>query len=154
MAAIKRDVRERFWEKVEKTDDHWLWTAARHSAGYGVIRVDGKTVYAHRLSYQWEYGDIPDGLEVDHRCRVPNCVRPDHLRVVTSAQNKQNQSRDAHRHSRTGVRGAGRRGGRYTARVSYNKVSYWLGTFDTAEEAGEAARMKRLELFSHNESDR
>jgi hypothetical protein len=43
---------------------------------------------SHRFSYQTMVGDIPVGYEVDHLCRVRNCVRPDHLEAVTVAENR------------------------------------------------------------------
>jgi hypothetical protein len=46
-----------------------------------------RATYAHRVSYEWARGPIPDGLEIDHLCQVPLCVNPDHLEVVTRAVN-------------------------------------------------------------------
>lgn len=65
-----------FWAKVEKTDTHWLWTGAHQSRGYGSFAIAGKTYQAHRLAYETAYGPIPDGLTIDHLCRVPSCVNP------------------------------------------------------------------------------
>lgn len=44
-------------------------------------------MYAHRLSYTLAYGSIPEGLVIDHLCRTPVCVRPDHLEAVTQQEN-------------------------------------------------------------------
>ena len=67
-----------------------LWTGLTRN-GYGrmTIRVDGKNVHfsAHRLAYEYHIGRIPDGLSIDHLCRVTACVRPDHLEAVTHAEN-------------------------------------------------------------------
>ena len=65
----------------------FIWTAALSGAGYGVIRWNKKTRYAHRLMYELYKGPIPGGLQIDHLCRVRSCVNPDHLDVVTSAEN-------------------------------------------------------------------
>jgi hypothetical protein len=54
---------------------------------YGYIRVDGKTVKATRYGYAALVGPIPEGLQLDHLCRVRRCVRPDHLELVTSREN-------------------------------------------------------------------
>lgn len=77
----------RFWSKVEKTNNCWNWTAASTPLGYGRFSSQGKLVYAHRYSYELFKDDIPDGLELDHLCRNPSCVNPDHLDVITHKEN-------------------------------------------------------------------
>lgn len=90
---------DRFWAKVDKNGPDgfhsqtgenlgpcWLWTAGR-SDGYGVLRVGGRSVKAHRFAYKLLVGPIPSGLQPDHLCRVRLCVRPDHLEPVTSREN-------------------------------------------------------------------
>jgi HNH endonuclease len=85
MGALLAD---RFWSKVQRTDTCWLWTAARTHGGYGQFGLArGKAVRAHRLAYELTIGPIPDGLELDHLCRVRNCVNPAHLEPVTHAEN-------------------------------------------------------------------
>lgn len=78
---------ERFWAKVTKTETCWLWTGATHVSGYGIVRVGDKTQRAHRVSYLWEHGAIPDRMDLDHLCRVRHCVRPSHLEPVTRGTN-------------------------------------------------------------------
>lgn len=51
------------------------------------IKVNGKTFYAHRVSYMLAKGPISKGLEPDHLCRNPSCVNPGHLEVVTHRDN-------------------------------------------------------------------
>lgn len=81
-------VLERFWEKVEKTDTCWLWTASQRGNGYGQFGVTQKDiVYAHRFAYEQTVGPIPEGLVIDHLCRVRHCVNPDHMEPVTSREN-------------------------------------------------------------------
>lgn len=65
----------------------WLWTGATYPAGYGKTGVDGRTLLAHRVSYELFVGPIPEGLQLDHLCRVRNCVNPAHLEPVTAAEN-------------------------------------------------------------------
>ncbi len=78
---------ERFWSKVDKTTSTcWLWTACISGGGYGVFKLDRKQ-YAHRLAYEWLVGPIPEGLQLDHLCRVRHCVNPEHLEPVTTQEN-------------------------------------------------------------------
>lgn len=145
-------VAERFWSQVDITGECWLWTG-HLTDGYGRIKVDGRFVAAHQWSYVNAGKVIPDGMMLDHICHDRACVNPSHLRPVTHKQNMENQVA-AHRNSTTGVRGVFRRGGRYRAAVRNNGRLYWLGTYDTIEEASEVARLKRIELFTHNDADK
>jgi hypothetical protein len=84
---------ERFWSKVNKTDDCWLWTGAR-SHGYGnfYVSLGGgkyKQVQAHRWAYEDANGPIPEGRiwVIDHLCRVKHCVNPRHLELVKQQVN-------------------------------------------------------------------
>lgn len=149
---MKKTVEERFWSKVDKTGECWIWTGACTADGYGRFWHGGAVVKAHRLSYAWTHGEIPEGMQVDHRCFQRNCVRPDHLRLVTHAQNGQNR-RGANRDSGTGVRGVSWHKPRqkYRARVMLNGKRYSAGYYDTLEEAEDAAIAKRQELFTHDD---
>ena len=86
-------LRERFWAKVNKNGDCWLWTAQLTDEGYGRFAMPSGTpgryipTNAHRVAYELEVGPIPAGLHIDHLCRTRNCVRPDHLEPVTPRQN-------------------------------------------------------------------
>lgn len=75
---------ERFWAKVDKSGECWLWTGCLNRDGYGHIS-DGSL--AHRFSYEIHVGPIPDGLTIDHLCRSRACVNPDHLEPVTLRTN-------------------------------------------------------------------
>lgn len=93
-SAPRRTLWDRFWEKVDKTGDCWLWTAGTTIYGYGVIGVGPHKVgHAHRISYEWAYGRIPNGLHVCHRCDVPACVRPAHLFLGTAQDNLADMAR-------------------------------------------------------------
>jgi hypothetical protein len=78
-----------FWSRIDKTESCWIWTGAiiRPDIPYGRLRIDGALVLAHRFSYQLHKGPIPDGLILDHLCRNPRCVKPDHLEPVTILEN-------------------------------------------------------------------
>lgn len=63
--------------------DCWLWTGTIRPDGYGQVTVGRKQQRAHRLVYELLVGPIPEGLTLDHLCRNPPCVNPDHLEPVT-----------------------------------------------------------------------
>jgi hypothetical protein len=75
----------RFWARVNKTEGCWLWTGPVDGAGYG--RMGARSRAAHRVAYEWLIGPVPDGLELDHLCRVRNCVNVSHLEPVTHREN-------------------------------------------------------------------
>lgn len=154
---MSKSVEQRFWEKVDRRgdDDCWLWTASKNTGSdYGQFRLNGRMEKAHRVSWELAHGVKP-GPKLDHRCLNPTCVNPRHLREVTNKQNNENRA-GAYRNNVSGVRGVSRqsRGGGWRARVRHDGVLIHVGTFPTIEEAGEAARLKRLELFTHNEIDK
>lgn len=74
---------ERFWSKVDKSGECWEWTGGRSRDGYGHFHLGGRTLLAHRVSHELIIGTIPDGLHIDHLCRNPPCVRPEHIEPVT-----------------------------------------------------------------------
>jgi len=78
----------RFREKYYICDDgHWLWTANTDKDGYAIFGISGKNGKAHRISYAHYVGEIPDGFQIDHLCRIKNCVNPEHLEAVTPREN-------------------------------------------------------------------
>lgn len=75
------------------------WTGKVHGRGYAYMQVDGKSVPAHRVAYEFFVGPIPGGLEPDHLCHDPDvcqlgeacphrsCVEVTHLELVTRREN-------------------------------------------------------------------
>lgn len=80
----------RFWDKIDVRDNNecWEWNACTASrGGYGILKVNGKRIRAHVLSYQIHKGEIPEGLFVCHSCDNPPCCNPTHLWLGTNQQN-------------------------------------------------------------------
>lgn len=86
MPTRSRPPEERFWERINKTESCWLWTGYTGSR-YGRLFDHGKTIPAHRLSYEIHKGPIPDGMYVCHSCDVTICVNPEHLFLGTQSEN-------------------------------------------------------------------
>lgn len=93
MPRVAQPVIDRIKESVRITEDGcWEWRKFTQY-GYGKMQVgshlDGsrRVVGAHRASYEAFVGPIPEGHHVDHLCRNPSCVNPDHLEAVTPRVN-------------------------------------------------------------------
>lgn len=84
-----RPAAERFWAKVDRTGECWLWTGYRERHGYGRFYPGPGQASMRAYVWAWEdaHGAVPKGLELDHLCRTPACVRPDHLEPVTHREN-------------------------------------------------------------------
>ena len=74
--------------KVDQTNGCWIWPGARQAgSGYALADIDGKTSLLHRAVYKALVGPIPEGLTIDHLCRVTSCVNPAHMEPVTLREN-------------------------------------------------------------------
>ena len=91
---------DRFWAKVSiQVEDFscWVWQRNKSGKGYGRVRVNGRDVLAHRMSYTLVFGEIPEGLWVLHHCDNPSCVNPNHLFLGTHLDNMRDMvSKDRH----------------------------------------------------------
>lgn len=65
----------------------WLWREHTTPVGYAQLTHQRKPLPAHRVTYELAKGPIPEGLHVDHLCRVRHCINPDHLEAVTPREN-------------------------------------------------------------------
>lgn len=87
----RKPLADRFNEKIHRDPEGcWHWGGTVDPSGYGVISVGAAAdglLPAHVVAYELTSGPIPEGLVLDHLCRNPRCVRPDHLEPVTSAEN-------------------------------------------------------------------
>lgn len=69
----------RFWSKVDKTNNCWLFKTIRTGEKYGRFSLNGKPVRAHRFSFFIHYGYLPPDKDILHKCDNPRCVNPYHL---------------------------------------------------------------------------
>ena len=87
MLLLNKKQHKNFWAKVDKSGICWEWTGNKTKDGYGLFGLNYKTKLVHRISYEIKYGDIPEGLQIDHTCRNRSCVNPVHLESVTQQEN-------------------------------------------------------------------
>jgi hypothetical protein len=109
----------------------------------------------HRVSFEEFIGPIPADMQIDHRCHNRACCNPKHLRVVTNKQNVENPA-GIRIDNTSGYQGVSwsKRDKKWRAYVNHNGKYHSAGHFDNKEDAAEAARLLRIELFTHNDRDR
>jgi len=85
---------KRFWSKVDRTNDCWLWTGGRKNrGGYGgfYVRSKDNTVNCYKIAFclehKFDLDEIPEGIVIRHLCNNPVCVRPSHLALGTHKDN-------------------------------------------------------------------
>lgn len=72
-----------FQIQVGFTEKCWLWLGKKTRGGYGMYNSS----LAHRISYRLLRGDIGNNMTLDHLCRNPECINPNHLEQVTLREN-------------------------------------------------------------------
>ncbi len=91
---VARPIIERLLARIDiDAQGCWIWPGAQDGRGYGQIATGGRSAPAktHRVAYEHLVGPIPAGLSIDHLCRVQLCCNPEHLDVVTLAENTRRQ---------------------------------------------------------------
>jgi hypothetical protein len=65
-----------------------VWRSTTRSNGYGVTTFMGKQTTTHRVMYQLFHNcEVPTDMEIDHTCNNRACINPDHLEMVSHAEN-------------------------------------------------------------------
>lgn len=65
----------------------WIWRGSKHDKGYARVYFKGKMYSGHRFMYELFRGNVPNGLEMDHSCKVTSCINPYHVEPVTHLEN-------------------------------------------------------------------
>lgn len=89
-----KTIEGRFWRHVKRgdKDECWEWSGSRTPHGYGRLSVNGNLEYAHRLSWTFVNGSIPEETHILHKCDNPPCVNPNHLYAGTHQDNMKDRN--------------------------------------------------------------
>ena len=122
------------WVKTRNNTRTGRTAGFRASHGYTLIKIHGRSYYAHRLAWLYVYGSLPVGI-IDHINEAKDDNRTVNLRDVGRRENSENQAK-AQANNKTGIRGVSvSRLGRFTAQICVKGVQTYLGLYDSAEEA-------------------
>ena len=95
MGRYRNTLRERFDDKTIPVTESGclLWVGSTAKGGYGQMKIDRRKIAAHRIAWTLKHGDIPDGMDVLHRCDVPCCVNHEHLFLGNDFDNQRDSVR-------------------------------------------------------------
>jgi hypothetical protein len=123
----------------------------RHGAGYVAIRVDANEYLAHRLAWVLHHGSLSVDDQIDHINGDRSDNRICNLRIASHFENCWNSK--ARSHSKSGIKGVRKCGAKWHVRIRHNHKTYWLGSYETPEEAKQAydnAAIKYFGEFAEN----
>lgn len=145
---------ERFSTQTKATGSCLVWTGQVDLWGYGQMWNGTRVISAHRYAWEAAHGQIPAGMELDHKCHNRACCNLTHLRLATRKQNQENAGMRADNTS--GHRGVfwDKSSKKWRARVRHHGRNHSAGSFIDILEAAEAAKSLRNELFTFNNLDR
>ena len=84
---MRANTAETVMERLDVSGPCWIWTGPKRGKGYGYVSWENRKVSTHRLIWELLVGPIPEGMHLDHLCREKLCANPDHLELVTNAEN-------------------------------------------------------------------
>ena len=160
--VLNDKVMDRFWPKVEKTESCWIWKGASTTSGHGRFKINGLMYGPHRIMYELNYGPIPQGLYICHKCPCgdnPSCCNPEHLYAGTPSQNCQDEVRKQRTRHFTATNASKYYGVRYDSNrknwISYVYVDRKLNDIGRHSSEIDAARnYDRIIAIKYQKMDR
>lgn len=114
--------------------------------GYTFVVLNGRRYRAHHLAWLYVHGVMP--AVIDHVNRDPSDNRISNLRLATLSENQQNRKQA--RNNSSGFRGASfnRQKGKWLSQINSKGRHYFLGWYDSAEDAGASYELAKHALHT------